>query len=148
MSLIHGASFTNPLTLRQHRLLAQQRAIECRRCLVRCSSTGETCVIDAAGRIVDRLPLGPAGVLNVTVPLLEPLRHEEFTFERAWLRAEALRLADLRKATTGMKLNLPPSYLLIHRVTLGVMGVLCQLGSTAAFRAECEHWLPGFADGS
>jgi len=73
VSLIHGASFTNPLTLRQHRLLAQQRAIECRRCLVRCSSTGETCVIDAAGRIVDRLPLGPAGVLNVTVPLLEPL---------------------------------------------------------------------------
>ena len=66
---------------------------------------------------------------------------------RAWLRAEALRLADLRKATTGMKLNLPPSYLLIHRVTLGVMGVLCQLGSTAPFRAECERLLPGFAEG-
>ena len=73
MSLIHGASFTNPLTLRQHRLLAQQRAIECRRCLVRCSSTGETCVIDAAGRIVSRLPLGGEGVLEVEVPLLEPL---------------------------------------------------------------------------
>ena len=73
VSLIHGASFTNPLTLRQHRLLAQQRAIECRRCLVRCSSTGETCVIDAAGRIVSRLPLGGAGVLAVEVPLLEPL---------------------------------------------------------------------------
>lgn len=73
VSLIHGASFTNPLTLRQHRLLAQQRAIECRRCLVRCSSTGETCVIDAVGRIVSRLPLGGEGVLTVEVPLLEPL---------------------------------------------------------------------------
>ncbi|MFM7135487.1 MAG: apolipoprotein N-acyltransferase [Planctomycetota bacterium] len=73
VSLIHGASFTNPLTLRQHRLLAQQRAIECRRCLVRCSSTGETCVIDATGRIVSRLPLGGEGVLAAEVPLLEPL---------------------------------------------------------------------------
>jgi apolipoprotein N-acyltransferase len=71
VSLIHGAAFTNPLTLRQHRLLAQQRAIECRRCLVRSSSTGETCFIDAAGRIVSRLPLGGEGVLRADVPLLE-----------------------------------------------------------------------------
>ncbi len=71
VSLIHGAAFTNPLTLRQHRLLAQQRAIEGRRCLVRCSSTGETCVIDPAGRIADRLPLGAEGTLVVDVPLLE-----------------------------------------------------------------------------
>jgi apolipoprotein N-acyltransferase len=73
VSLIHGASFTNPLTLRQHRLLAQQRAIECRRCLARCGSTGETCLIDAAGRIVGRLPLGGEGMLGVEAPLLEPL---------------------------------------------------------------------------
>lgn len=85
-------------------------------------------------------------LLGYLVPLLEPLRSEMFQFDRPWLRAEALRLADLRKATTGMKLNLPPSYLLIHRVTLGVMGVLCQLGSTAPFRGEAERWLPGFAD--
>jgi apolipoprotein N-acyltransferase len=71
VSLIHGAAFTNPLTLRQHRLLAQQRAIECRRCLVRSSSTGETCFIDAAGRIVGCLPLGGEGVLQAEVPLLD-----------------------------------------------------------------------------
>jgi predicted unusual protein kinase regulating ubiquinone biosynthesis (AarF/ABC1/UbiB family) len=87
-------------------------------------------------------------VLGYLVPLLEPLRHERFHFERAWIRAEAMRLADLRKATTGMKLNLPPSYLLIHRVALGVMGVLCQLDTTAAFRAEAEQYLPGFATAS
>ena len=84
-------------------------------------------------------------LLNYLVPLLEPIRHQEFHFERAWLRAEAMRLADLRQATVGMKLNLPPSYLLIHRVTLGVMAVLCQLDCTAPFRAECERWVPGFA---
>ncbi|MEO8330126.1 MAG: AarF/ABC1/UbiB kinase family protein, partial [Candidatus Nanopelagicales bacterium] len=84
-------------------------------------------------------------LLNYLVPLLEPIRHEQFHFRRAWLRAEALRLADLRQATVSMKLNLPPSYLLIHRVTLGVMGVLCQLDCTAAFQAECERWVPGFA---
>jgi predicted unusual protein kinase regulating ubiquinone biosynthesis (AarF/ABC1/UbiB family) len=84
-------------------------------------------------------------LLDYLLPLLEPIRHEEFHFRREWLRAEALRLADLRRATVGMKLNLPPSYLLIHRVTLGVMGVLCQLDCTAPFKAECERWVPGFA---
>jgi hypothetical protein len=45
----------------------------------------------------------------------------------------------------GRQLNLPPSYLLIHRVTMGTIGVLCQLGGTAAYRAEVERWQPGFA---
>jgi apolipoprotein N-acyltransferase len=71
VALIHGAAFTNQLTLRQHRLLAQARSIENRRMLLRCSSTGETCVIDAAGRITARLPLGTDGVLFADVPLLE-----------------------------------------------------------------------------
>lgn len=71
VALIHGAAFANPLTLRQHRLLGQSRAIENRRMLVRCSSTGETCVIDAAGRITASLPLGIEGVLVADVPLLE-----------------------------------------------------------------------------
>ena len=79
------------------------------------------------------------------VPLLEPVRHETFHFTRPWLRAEAARLSDLRQAWTGIKLNLPPSYLLIHRATLGTMGVLCQLGCEAAFRGECERWIPEFA---
>ncbi|MEP7178477.1 MAG: AarF/ABC1/UbiB kinase family protein, partial [Pseudonocardiales bacterium] len=41
--------------------------------------------------------------------------------------------------------NLPPSYLLIHRVTLGSIGVLCQLGATAPYRSLAEQWQPGFA---
>ncbi|MEI7779356.1 MAG: AarF/ABC1/UbiB kinase family protein, partial [Actinomycetes bacterium] len=45
----------------------------------------------------------------------------------------------------GLKINLPPSYLLIHRVWLGGIGVLCQLGAQVPVRAELERWVPGFA---
>jgi apolipoprotein N-acyltransferase len=57
VSLADGSSFENPLTLRQHRLLAQARAIENRRYLIRCASTGESCIISPAGHIEERLPL-------------------------------------------------------------------------------------------
>jgi predicted unusual protein kinase regulating ubiquinone biosynthesis (AarF/ABC1/UbiB family) len=83
-------------------------------------------------------------LLSYLSPLLEPIRLPTFVFSRAWLRAETLRMADLRGAMTGMKLNLPPSYMLIHRVTLGTMGVLCQLGAEGPFRREVEAWVPGF----
>jgi hypothetical protein len=80
--------------------------------------------------------------------LLGPIAAEEFTFTRPWLRAEAARIADPRNPASVLarQLNLPPSYLLIHRVTLGTIGVLCQLGATAPFRAEVERWQPGFAE--
>jgi predicted unusual protein kinase regulating ubiquinone biosynthesis (AarF/ABC1/UbiB family) len=84
-------------------------------------------------------------LLDYLVPLLEPIRHPTFHFTRPWLRAEAARLSDLRQAMTGMKLNLPPSYMLIHRATLGTMAVLCQLDCNAPFRGVCERWVPGFA---
>ena len=42
-------------------------------------------------------------------------------------------------------MNLPPAYLLIHRVTLGGVGVLCQLDAEGPFRAEAEQWVPGFS---
>ena len=41
-------------------------------------------------------------------------------------------------------LNLPPSYLLIHRVTLGSIGVLCQLGATSPYLSLAERWQAGF----
>ena len=39
-----------------------------------------------------------------------------------------------RRTSSGRQLNLPPSYLLIHRVTLGSIGVLCQLEAKAPYR--------------
>jgi hypothetical protein len=63
------------------------------------------------------------------------------------MRAQAARIADPRSPAhqLGRQLNLPPSYLLIHRVTLGSIGVLCHLEAEAPYRSILEEWLPGFA---
>jgi hypothetical protein len=45
-----------------------------------------------------------------------------------------------------MKLNLPPSYLLIHRVWLGGLAVLSQLNVRAAFGDVLREFLPGYAE--
>ena len=71
VSLVNGNSFTTPRTLVQHRQLAQLRAVECRRSLVRCAATGQTCVISPAGKIVAALPLHARGMLAATVPLID-----------------------------------------------------------------------------
>jgi predicted unusual protein kinase regulating ubiquinone biosynthesis (AarF/ABC1/UbiB family) len=86
-------------------------------------------------------------VLDYLLPILAPLMHSDFQFSRAWLRSEATRLSDLRSPAyqLGRQLNLPPSYLLIHRVTLGSIGVLCQLEARAPYRSIVEEWQPGFA---
>ncbi|MDG4822936.1 AarF/ABC1/UbiB kinase family protein [Asanoa sp. WMMD1127] len=86
-------------------------------------------------------------VLDFLLPMLDPLAHDDFRFTRAWLRAEAARLASPKSPAFQLsrQLNLPPSYLLIHRVTLGSIGVLCQLEARAPYRAILEKWLPGFA---
>jgi predicted unusual protein kinase regulating ubiquinone biosynthesis (AarF/ABC1/UbiB family) len=87
-------------------------------------------------------------VINYLRPVVEPLLYDEFTFNRDWLRREAARMGDPRnaEAQVGRMLNLPPSYVLIHRVTLGSIAVLCQLGARAPFRALAEKWQPGFAE--
>jgi predicted unusual protein kinase regulating ubiquinone biosynthesis (AarF/ABC1/UbiB family) len=79
-------------------------------------------------------------------PLAEPSRVESFQFSREWLRAEAARVTDLRSAAVGRRLNLPPSYVLIHRVSTAGIGVLCQLECEGAFRAEVLQWMPGYLD--
>ena len=48
--------------------------------------------------------------------------------------------------TLAFKLNLPPSYLLIHRVWIGGMAVLSQLETKAPFRSVLEELLPGFTE--
>jgi apolipoprotein N-acyltransferase len=71
LSLVNGSSFKATLTLLQHRLLAQLRAVENRRCLLRCAATGETCVVSPLGTVTARLPLHVEDVLVAEVPLLE-----------------------------------------------------------------------------
>ncbi len=86
-------------------------------------------------------------LLGYLEPILEPAQAQTFRFSRSWLRAQALRFGDPRSPaySTGLQLNLPPEYLLIHRVTAGTIGVLCQLEAEGHWRAELESLLPGFA---
>jgi predicted unusual protein kinase regulating ubiquinone biosynthesis (AarF/ABC1/UbiB family) len=101
----------------------------------------------ADGFVPDHVDLDAEAVLDYLSPMLAPIREDEFRFSREWLRAEAARVADPRSPAwqLGRRLNLPPAYLLIHRVTMGGIGVLCQLGAGGQFRAEMERWVPGFA---
>ena len=80
------------------------------------------------------------------VPLAEPSRVESFRFSREWLRAETMQASALRSSSVLRRLNLPPSYVLIHRVLAAGLGVLCQLECEVPFRAEVLRWMPGYAD--
>ena len=84
-------------------------------------------------------------LLDFLAPFLEPLHHEEYTLDRAWLRAQAARIQDPRRPDffVGTRLNLPPEYLLIHRVWLGGIGVLAQIGGTIPMRELMTAHLPG-----
>ncbi len=79
-------------------------------------------------------------------PLAEPSSVETFKFSREWMREEATRVADTSAANIARKFNLPPSYVLIHRVSTAGIGVLCQLECEGPFRAEVVRWVPGYAD--
>ncbi|MYR56091.1 AarF/ABC1/UbiB kinase family protein [Streptomyces sp. SID625] len=103
-------------------------------------------MLRAEGFVKETVDLDPEAVLDYLLPIIEPAQADEFTFTRGWMRSQAARVADIRSPAyqLGKRLNLPPSYLLIHRVTLSTIGVLCQLGATVRLRDELEEWLPGF----
>jgi predicted unusual protein kinase regulating ubiquinone biosynthesis (AarF/ABC1/UbiB family) len=79
-------------------------------------------------------------------PLAEPSAVERFKFTREWMREEAGRVVDLGTSSISRKFNVPPSYVLIHRVSTAGIGVLCQLECEGPFRAEVIRWIPGYAD--
>ncbi|WP_187437930.1 ABC1 kinase family protein [Actinomadura decatromicini] len=81
-------------------------------------------------------------------PITEPFVTETFRFSREWLRDMAARVTDLRPSNVVRQLNLPPEYVIIHRVLSAGTGVLCQLECEIPARAESLKWVPGFADDS
>ncbi len=89
----------------------------------------------------------PEDLIAYLNPFLDPARQEQFHFSRAWLRQQAARIGDSHTPSGALarQLNLPPSYLLIHRVWMGGIGVLSQLDARGPFRAEMGAWLPGLA---
>ena len=99
------------------------------------------------GFVRANVDLDAARLLGYLDPILEPAREASFRFTRAWLRSQAVRVGDPRSPaySTGLQLNLPPEYLLMHRVTAGTIGILCQLEAEGRWRAELERLLPGFA---
>lgn len=101
----------------------------------------------AQGFLLPDITVDARQVIDYLGPILDPLRTPTFTFTREWMRAQANRLGDPRReeAQVGRQFNLPPSYALIHRVSIGSIGVLCQLGATAPFRSLAEKWQAGFA---
>jgi predicted unusual protein kinase regulating ubiquinone biosynthesis (AarF/ABC1/UbiB family) len=93
------------------------------------------------GRTVDA-----AKLVDYLAPFSEPAKHERFTFTRDWLRTEFARVNDPRNPefAVALQLDIPAELLFTHRVWLGVIGVLSQLGATVPVRPELERWLPGF----
>ncbi len=100
------------------------------------------------GFIRSHVRVEAADVYDYLAPFLEPAHVPRFHFTRAWMREQFARINDPRRPgyTIGLKLNLPPTYLLIHRVWIGGLGVLSQLDAEAPFRGELERWLPGFGE--
>ncbi len=102
----------------------------------------------AEGFIKPRMTIDPEQLLDYLTPFVEPARVETFKFSRAWMRAQANRNTDLRNphASIALRLNLPPSYLLIQRVWIGGLAVLSQLEAEAPFGAVLTEFLPGYTD--
>ena len=99
------------------------------------------------GFIKDKIAVDPDLLLSYLAPFVEPAVPERFTFSRDWMREQFERVNDPRAETFTLstRLNLPTSYLLIHRTWIGGIGLLSQLGATVLFRAILEESLPGFA---
>ena len=100
------------------------------------------------GFVKPNMRVDPGELRSYLGPFIEPAAVERFQFSREWMRAQFQRLQDPRQpgSTLALRLNLPPSYLLIHRVWVGCIGVLSQLEAELPFRAILEECLPGFAD--
>ncbi len=91
----------------------------------------------------------PADVLRWLGALADPLRSEEFHFNRAWIAREGQRVTNVRSDAylkTARSFNLPAEYMLVVRVTGGWMNILAQLGATVHARAVASRWLNGFGD--
>jgi predicted unusual protein kinase regulating ubiquinone biosynthesis (AarF/ABC1/UbiB family) len=102
----------------------------------------------AAGFLREGIEVDLEALQAFLAPLAEPSSVESFKFSREWMRDEAARVTDLRPSNISRKFNVPPSYVLIHRVSTAGIGVLCQLECEGPFRAEVIKWMPGYEPGT
>ncbi|MGJ8604594.1 MAG: apolipoprotein N-acyltransferase [Marivita sp.] len=93
LQITNDAWFGTNAGPQQHFAQARLRAIEQGLPLIRVANTGISAVIDPAGRIVDALPLGRAGFLDVPVPA--PQRPTLYSRTGDWLALLAVFVAFL-----------------------------------------------------
>ncbi|MCU1594513.1 MAG: hypothetical protein JWO12_1905 [Frankiales bacterium] len=100
----------------------------------------------AQGMITSDAPVTPQDLADYCSSMSEPFAEDTFTFTRSWLRTEAVKLANPRSSThlAAKHLSLPPEYLMVHRVALGMVGLLCQLEAAVPTRHLEIRWSPGF----
>ena len=98
------------------------------------------------GFVKPNISIDPDELRAYLSPFVEPATHDSFAFSRAWMREQFQRIQNPREpgSTLALRLNLPPSYLLIHRVWIGSIGVLCQLEAELPFKQMLSDALPGF----
>ena len=106
---------------------------------------GTLAALRDAGFVLPSVDVDSEQLRDYLEPFCAPLETETFTFSRDWLRGLTAHLNDPRKSHffVGFKLNLPPEFVLIHRVWIGGIGVLCQIGGTVHGRASFDRNLPG-----
>lgn len=97
------------------------------------------------GFVREQIDVAPEAVLDYLSVFVEPLADNAFQFNREWLRSVFNRINDPRSPnfSVGIRLNLPPAYLLIHRAWLGGIAVLCQINGVAPVREIINRDLPG-----
>ncbi|KNX36541.1 ABC1 kinase family protein [Luteipulveratus halotolerans] len=97
------------------------------------------------GFIKSRITIDAEELLDYLGRFLEPLHEPTFAFSRSWLRGIFAYVNDPRSSqfTVGLRLNLPPQYLLIHRTWLGGIAVLCQIEGTVPAREIVGRCVPG-----
>jgi len=102
-----------------------------------------------AGFIRPGIKVNPEDLGAYLGPFMEPARTPTYKFSRRFMRKQSARLSDPRNEGSNMvfRLNMPPSYMLIHRTWVGGIGVLCQLEAEIPFRQILEESLPGFSPG-
>ncbi len=117
------------------------------RIAIDCDEESLVAVLRQEGFIKENISVDPALLLSYLAPFVEPAAQERFTFTREWMREQFERVNDPKSETFVLttRINLPSSYLLIHRTWLGGIGLLSQLGATAPFREILTESLPGFA---
>lgn len=91
------------------------------------------------------IKIDPEAILQYLAPFTEPAATDNFQYSREWLQSVFAKINNPKNPNFNIafKLNLPPSYLLIHRTWIGTIGVLSQLNAKVPSRIELKRYLPG-----